>query len=162
MGESSERGFYPSQHHRDVRIELFQYLRVDDGRVVGAQTVPAVGAVGIFVPQSSIGRVAVYHRVHGSRSDSEEEPGLSQFLEIAIIAMPIGLWHDGYLVPTGLDDAAYDGCSECRMVYVGIPREEDDVKLIPSSELAFLLGGGQEVCQSVFFQVAGYLVFCCF
>lgn len=47
--------------------------------------------------------------------------------------MPIRLWHDGYPQSCCLERPAYDGCTEGRMVDVGITGKQDDIKFIPSS-----------------------------
>ena len=100
-----------------------------------------VGAESIFAAHSAVCRVAIHHRVHSSRRYTEEEARASELLEVAEVAMPVGLWNDGYTIAVRFQDSSEDSCSEGWVVYVGVTRKEDDVQFIPSSEFALLLGG---------------------
>ena len=101
---------------------------------------------GILAAHTAVGRVAVYHRVHGSRRYAEEEARATELLEVTEVAMPVGLRHDGYAIAVSLQDSSEDSRSEGWMIYVGITREEDDVQFVPSSEFALLLGCWEKIC----------------
>ncbi len=83
----------------------------------------SVRAVGILGAQTAIGRVFIHHRVHTTRSDAEEETRSPQLLEIAEVAVPVGLWHDSHPIAGIFQYASDDGSPERRMVNVGIARE---------------------------------------
>ena len=147
MGEPAQRGLDAAQHHRHIGEELLEDARVDDGGIFGAQVVASVGAVGIFGTKAAVGSILIDHRVHAAGSDAEEEPWTSQFPEVAVVAMPVGLGNDGHPVACRLETAPDDGGSEGGMVYIGIGAEEDDIHLVPAPELQFLARGGKEIGQ---------------
>ena len=74
VGQAAQRGFDASDDYRNVRIEAFEYLRVDRHGMVGAESRFAAGGVGIVVAQPQVGRIVVDHRVHRPARNSEEEP----------------------------------------------------------------------------------------
>ena len=143
MGQAAQRGFDASDDHRDVRIEAFEYLRVDRHGMVGAESRFAAGGVGIVMAQPQVGRVVVDHRVHRPARNSEEEPRNAQFGEIAQVVAPVGLGDDGHAVTLGLEQPSHDGRAECRMVDVGVARKKDHVELVPSA-FADLLDGRRQ------------------
>ena len=96
VGEPAHGGLDAAQHHRHIGKELFQDLGVDDGRVFRPHVVATVGAVGIFGTQATVGGVFVDHRVHTPGGDAEKETGAPELLEVAEVAVPVGLWHDGH------------------------------------------------------------------
>ena len=63
--------------------------------------------------------------------------------------MPVGLRNNRHLVTGSFECPADDGCAKGRMVNIVIAGEEDDIQLVPSTKLHFLLGGRQEVGQLV-------------
>ena len=146
VADAAQRSLNTAQCHRYIGIEFLQYLCIDDRRIVGAHVVTGVGAESIFAAHSAVCRVAIHHRVHSSRRYTEEEARTTELLEVTEVAMPVGLWNDGYTVAVCLQDSSEDSSPEGWVVYVGITRKEDDVQFIPSSEFALLLGGWQEVC----------------
>ena len=133
VGETAHGGLDAAQHHGHIGVQLFEYLGVHDGGIVWAQAVAAVRTVGIVAPHAAVGGVAVDHRVHGSRRDSEKEARPPQFLEVAVVAVPVGLWYNGHSVTLGFQHTAYDGCTKRWVIHIGIAREEDDIQLVPSS-----------------------------
>ena len=148
MGDAAQRGLDAAEDDGDVGEELLEDLGVDDGGVLGTHVVTPVGAVGILGAQAAGGGVLVDHRVHAAGTDAEEEPWPTQLLEVAVVAVPVGLGHDGHAVACCLQRASYDGGAERGVVDVGIAREEDDVHLVPSAQLQLLLRRWQEVRQS--------------
>ena len=149
VGETAQRGFDAAQYDRHVGIELLENLGIDDGGILGPHVVTTVGRVGIFGAQPSGSRIFVDHRVHASRGDAEEQSRPSQFLEVTKVAVPVGLRHDGYAESLRLERASDDGSTEGRMINVGIARKQNDVYVVPSAQLQFLLGGWKKVGQSV-------------
>ena len=135
-----------AQCHRYIGIEFLQYLGIDDRWIVGAHVVAGVRTEGILAAHTAIGRVAVYHRVHGSRRYAEEEARATQLLEVTEVAVPVGLRNDGHAVAVRLQDSSQDGSSEGWVIHVGITREEDYIQFVPASEFALLLGSWQEIC----------------
>jgi hypothetical protein len=127
VGEAAHGGFDSAEDDGHVGEEAFENLGVDDGGIVGAAVVSAVGTVGVFRSKSLVGGVFVDHRVHAARGDAEEEPWAAQLFEVAEVAVPVGLRHDGHLIARSLETSPDDGRSERGMVYVGIAREENDV-----------------------------------
>ena len=114
-----------------------------------------VRAIGIFGAQAPIGGIFVDHRVHAPWRDAEEEARTPQLLEVAPVAMPVGLWHDGHTEACRLEGAANDGSTKGGMVHVGIAGEEDDIHVVPSSQLQLLLRRGQKIRQPIFHQLNG-------
>ena len=150
MSHASQRGLYAAEDDRDVRIQMFQNLRIDDGGIFRTQVVAAVRRVGVFRAQALGGGVFVDHRVHTTGRNAEEQPRLPQLLEVAEVAVPVGLWDNGDAVAGSLEGAADDGSTERGVVNIGIAGKQDDVHLIPSPQFQFLFGRWQEVCQLIF------------
>ena len=145
VGEPAERCLDASQHDGHIGEELPQDAAVDDGGVFRPAVVAPVGAIGILRAQAAVGGVFVDHRVHTSRRDAEEEARAAKLLEVAEVAVPVGLRHDGHAIAVSLEHTPDDGHPERRMVHIGIAREEDDVERVPSPQFQLFLGGGQEV-----------------
>ena len=116
-----------------------------------------IRTVGIVVAHAPVGRVAVDHRVHGTGRHSKEEPWASEFLEVAVVAMPVGLRYDRHFIALCLKEPADDSRAKRRMVDIGIAGKENHVELIPPAQLAFLAGGGKEVCQLIFLRHIGIM-----
>ena len=131
--QAPQRGLDAADDHRNVGIEPFEDLRIDRHGVVGPESGLAAGRVGVVVPQAEVGCVVVHHRVHRSGRDAEEEARGPELGEIAQVVAPVGLRDDGHTVTLGLEQAPDDCRSECRVVDVGIAREEDHVELIPAA-----------------------------
>ena len=155
VGESAQRGFDAAQHDGRVGKELAQDAGVDDGGVLRSQVVTAVGTVGVLGAQTACGGVLVDHRVHASRRDAEEEARSAELAEVAVVAVPVGLGHDGHAVAGRLKGTTYDGRPEGGVVYIGVGREEDDVGAVPAAQLKLFLGSGQKVGELVFHLVEG-------
>jgi hypothetical protein len=54
----------------------------------------------------------VYHRVHGTGGNAEEESRATEFAEVAQVVAPIWLRHYCHFVSGGLKCASYDRCTE--------------------------------------------------
>ena len=138
-----QRGLDATEHHRDVGVELAQDVCIDNGGILRAQVVAAVGAVGILRAQASCRGVFVYHGVHAPRGDAEPQAWAPQLAEVAVVAMPVGLRHDGYTQALCLEQTAYDGRAERGVVHVGIGAEQNHVGLCPPPRFHLASGGGQ-------------------
>ena len=115
----------------------------------------AVRAVGIFRTQATGGGVLVDHRVHTAWGNAEEEARTAELLEVAEVAVPVGLRYDGHAVTGSLERASDDGCAERRVVDISVAGKKDDIQLIPSPEFQLLLRRRQKVRQPVFHQLKG-------
>ena len=77
----------------------------------------------------------VDHRVHSSCRHREEEAWLAEFLEVAEVIAPVGLWNDSHTVALSLEDATYDSSTKGGVVDVGIACEDYDIELVPAASL---------------------------
>ena len=93
MCETAQRSLYSSEHYGYVGKQFFENLRVDYRRIFRSAVVAAVRTVGVFRAQTAAGGILVYHGVHASRCDAEEQTGTPEFAEVAEISVPVGLWH---------------------------------------------------------------------
>ena len=109
----------------------------------------AVRAIGILAAQTTVGGVFVDHRVHATGGNAKEETGTAQLAEIAEVAVPVGLGHDGHAPPSMLYHTADDGSAERGVVDIGIAREQDAIEVIPSTQLHFFLRRGKPVAQTM-------------
>ena len=71
--------------------------------------------------------------------------------------MPVGLGDYCHLIAFCFKESADDSRAERRVVDIGITGKENHVELIPPTQLAFLAGGGQEVCQLIFLRHIGII-----
>ena len=149
MGESAKRCLDTTQHHRHIRIELLENTGVDDSGILRPHVMAAVGRVGILGAQSTCSSVLVDHRVHAAWRNAEEEARTSQLLEVAIVAVPVGLGHDGHTVAGILQHPADDSSTKRGVVDIGVGREQDDIHLIPASQFQLLLRRWQKISQSI-------------
>ena len=147
VGESAQGGLDASEHDGHIGEELLQDAGIDDRGVLRSQVVTPIGAVGVLRAQTPIGGVLVDHRVHTAWRDAKEESGSPQLLEVAEVAVPIRLRHDGHAIACCLECAPDDSCSEGRVVDISISGEQNDVELIPSSEFELLLRRRQKIRQ---------------
>ena len=153
VGKAAKGGFDATDDDGHVGVELLENACIDDGGHLGPQVVASVGRIGILAAQTAGCGVFVDHRVHGSRRDSEKESGASQLLEVAVVAVPVGLRHDGHAQSLAFEQTTDDGCGKRGVIDVGIATEQDDVELIPTTQFTFFFRGGQEVGQTVFLGV---------
>ena len=79
-----------------------------------------VGTESILATHAAVCRVAVHHRVHGTRRNTKEKARATEFLEVSEIAVPVGLWDDGYPIAVGLQYSSEDGRTEGWVVNVSI------------------------------------------
>ena len=149
MGDTAQRCLDASEHHRHIGIELFENLRIDDGRIFRAHVMTTVRAVCILGTQTACSGIFIHHRVHATWSDAEEQTRTTQFLEVAIVTMPVRLWHYGHTIACGLECASYHSSSKGRMVNIGVAREQDNIYFVPSSEIQLLLRRRQKICQFI-------------
>ncbi len=112
MRDTSEARLDATKYHWHVREETLQYLRVDDARIVWAQSSLSVGRVSVIMTYAPCGRILVDHGVHGTRRYTEEESRSSQFLKVAVVTMPVWLRHYSHAIACTLEDASYHGCAE--------------------------------------------------
>ena len=144
MSEAAQTGLDASDDDGHIGEELLEDARIDDGGVFGTEVVATVGRVGILRAQSLVGRVFVHHRVHRPRRNGEEESRTSQLLEVAVVAMPVGLGNDGHPQALRLKYASDDRRREGWVVNVSVAGEDDDIEGIPAEPLDFFFGGGEE------------------
>ena len=150
VGDASQRRLDASKDDGHIGEELLEYLRIDDGGVFRPHIVTTVWAVGVLGAQSAGSRILVNHRVHAAWCDAEEQARTPQLLEVAVVAVPVGLRHNGDAVACSLKRPSDDGCAERRVIDIGIAREQDDVNAVaPSPQFQLLLRRWQEVRQSV-------------
>ena len=142
VGDTAQRSLNAAKHHGSVGVELLENAAIHDGGIFWAAIVTSVGTIGILRAQPLVGSVFVDHGIHAPRCHAKEEARLAQFLEVAVVAVPVGLRHNGHLEPQCLDGASDDGCTERGMIDIGIGREENHVERVPSPQLHLLLGGG--------------------
>ena len=161
VGEPSHGRLDAAQDHGHVGKKLLQDLGVDDAGIVRSHIMAGIRTVGIVVAHAPVGRVAVDHRVHGTGRHSKEEPWASEFLEVAVVAMPVGLRYDRHFIALCLKEPADDSRAKRRMVDIGIAGKENHVEFIPPTQLAFLAGGGEEVCQLIFLRHIGIMCQSC-
>ena len=102
MRQAAQGGFYPSENDRHVGIQVFQYFRIDNARIVGAHPRTAVGRIGIIAPQAFIRGIMINHRIHRPGRNAEEEARSTELFEVAEIASPIRLGNDGDAQTLGL------------------------------------------------------------
>lgn len=81
---------------------------------------PSSGCIGIVVTQTAGGCVMVDHRVHRAGRYPEKQPWAAELLEVAQVVLPVGLRDYSDIVAVALEDAANDGSTESRMIYIGI------------------------------------------
>ena len=144
VGEAAHARLDTSQHHGHVGIDLLQDARIDDRGILRALVVATVGRILVAGTEAAVGGVFVDHGVHGARRDAEEEARTTQLLEVAVVAVPVGLRDDGHAVAS-LQRAANDGYAKGWMIDIGVARKEDDVELVPAAQLTLLLRRGKEV-----------------
>src|SRR3712207_3906862 len=137
MAQSAHARLYASQYHRNVGVELFQYLRVNDGRIFRAHIGPPVGRISVFAAETLVGGVFVYHRVHTSGGNTEEQTGASQLLKVAQVIPPVGLGNNGNLQSFRFEDTSDYRRPERRMVYIRVAAEENHIQFVPSAKFHF-------------------------
>ena len=96
VGEAAHARLDTSQHHGHVRIDLLQDACIDDRGILRALVVATVGRILVAGTEAAVGGVFVDHGVHGARRDAEEEARTTQLLEVAVVAVPVGLRDDGH------------------------------------------------------------------
>ena len=149
--QAAQRRLDAAEHDGHVGEELLQNLCIYNGRILRAAVVTTVRAVRVFGAQALAGCVFVHHRVHASRRYSEEQIGATQLLEVAEVAVPVGLRNNSHGVARSLKCTTNHCGAKRGMIHVGVGREENDVYGIPSTQLDFFLCSRQPVGEPVFF-----------
>ena len=147
MGKTAQRSLNAAKHNGNIGEELLQNLRIYYGGIFGSAVVTAIGRIGILGTQTLAGGVFVHHRVHRPWRDAKEQTRTTKLLEVAKVAVPVGLRNDSDTIAMSLKGATYDGSTKRRVVNIGIGREEYDIELVPATQVTFLLGRRQKVCQ---------------
>ena len=129
--KAAQRSLNATHNNRHVGIETFENLRIYRSGVVGAETRLTTSRIGIVATQAYVGCIVIYHRIHSSGRDAKEQAWRTQLGEVTQIVTPVGLRHDGYAIPLSLKQTANNGCTECRVVDIGIAREDDYIDVIP-------------------------------
>ncbi len=133
MGESAQGSLDAAEHDGHVGEQLAQYLGIDNACVLRAAVMATVGREGIFRTQSLGSGVFVDHRVHTPRGDGEEEARLTELLEVAEVAVPVRLWHNGHLISGSLKGTTYDGGTKGRVVHIGVAGKEYHIERVPTT-----------------------------
>ena len=136
-----------TQDDGNIRIQLTENLRIDDGGVFRTQVMTPVRTVGILGAQASVSCVFIDHGVHTSRSNAKEQSGPSQLLEVTVVSVPVWLGYNGHPIACCFECASDDSCSKGWVVHIGIGREEDDIYLCPASQLHLLLRRREKIRQ---------------
>ena len=148
MGEPAHARLYASEHHGHIGEETFEYLRIDNGGILRAHVVSAVGTIGILGAQTAGSSVLVHHGVHAAGGYAEEETRPAELLEIAEVAMPVGLGHDSHLIASSLQRSAYHRHTKRGVVYIGVAGEEYHIELVPTAQFHLFLRCGKEVGEA--------------
>ena len=138
MGKAAKTGFYSSQHHRYIRIYLFENLRIYYRWIFWSHIVTTIRTISIFRTQTAVGCVLIDHRVHTARCNSKKEAWPSELLKVAEVTMPVGLRYYGHTVAFSFQYAAYDCCSKRGVVDISISTKEDNIQVVPTTLTDFL------------------------
>ncbi len=134
MGDASERRLNSAEDDGRVGISLARPLCVNDRRAIGPPPALAMGRIGVVVPQSAVGCVAVDHRVHIAAGYAEEEIRLAERRKGLGVA-PFGLSDNADAKTLRLEEAPDDRHAEARMVDIGVAGDEDHVAAVPAETL---------------------------
>ena len=142
MCQTAQRSFNAPEDDRNIGKQLLDNLCIDDCRVFGAQVVATVGTVSVLGAKTASSGVFVHHGIHAPRGNAEPQAWTTEFLEIAEIAVPVGLRNDDHAQAFGFQYATDDSHAERGMIDVGIAREQDDIGLLPAAQIHFLASRG--------------------
>ena len=112
MGHTAQRCLYAAEYHGHIGKELFEYLGIDDGGIFRTAVVTTVRRIGILRAQTAVGGVFIDHRVHSSWRYAKEQTWATQFFEVAVVAVPVGLRHYGHTIARCLEGTTDDGGTE--------------------------------------------------
>ena len=93
--------------------------------------------------------IMVHHRIHIARRHNEGQSGLTAGLYAGLIG-PVRLRDEGYPVAGMFQQSGDDGCSERRMIHIGVPADVDKVGLIPAPSLHLFHIHRQEIFLPVY------------
>ncbi len=147
---SAQRSLNAAGNNGHVGIEATQNLGIDNGWIVGAHAVAAVGRVGVIATAATGGGVMVNHRIHSAGRNTEEQPRSTEFLEVAQIVLPVRLRHNSHaIVPHLHQYAPNHGSTKRRVVNIGIARKQHDVHLVPTAKFHLLHRRRQPIGQLI-------------
>ena len=132
MREPPEARLNAADDDGHIGIELAQAIAVDDRRALRPVAGAAARRIRILMADFLGRRELVEQRIHIARGNKEPQPRLSQAVEV-LGGMPVWLGNDTNLIPMFLEETADDGRTEARVIDIGIPRDEDKVKLLPAA-----------------------------
>ena len=138
MHQASQRSLYASQNNGNVRIQLAYTVRIYNRRVFRTHIMPAVRRICILASQAFCSSIFVHHRIHTAGTDSEEQPGTPQSLEVPEVSMPGRLGYDTDAKSLCFQDSSDYGNSKRRMVDIGICREQNNIRSVPAPQLHLL------------------------
>ena len=155
VAQAPQRRLHAAYHHRYLRPEALEYLRIDCNGPVRALSEASVWRIGIVVAEPARGRVMVDHRVHGAGVHREIQPRLPELAEVTQVVPPVGLRNHGHTVAVLLQVTGYACSTEARMIHKGVSGKDDDVDVVPAELLHLLYGSGYVTfCQEVQFRVS--------
>lgn len=101
------------------------------------------GRVEIFAPQTPARGVELHHGIYVAARDADAELGAPEnFQRIGIF--PIGLGDYADAVAGIQKNSCNERRTEARVVYVGVPRDYENVDGVPASREHFRARGGNE------------------
>ena len=98
MCEATKRRFNATENHRHIGEKLLENLRIDNRGILRAAVVATVRTISILRTKTFSGSVFVHHRVHATRCYAKEKIRTAELLEVAEVAMPVGLRHNRHSV----------------------------------------------------------------
>ena len=112
MAFAPQGGFDAADGHRDIGPELLEDSGIDEGRPVRAGAGATFRRVSVVAAKAFGGSIVVDHGVHGAGAYTEEQPRPAELAEVAQVVAPVGLRHNGDLIPFGLQHTCDDSRAE--------------------------------------------------
>ena len=116
-------------------------IGIYDAGAVGTSVVDTSRSEVVVLAELAGRRVVGHHGVDAARGDRPEEPRDAEAGYVGAVG-DIGLAYDPRAKPVVYEPMTDDGRTVVRRVYVGVPRDDDDVEGVPSP-LPHLLGRGR-------------------
>ena len=134
MRKTPQRSFYPTGNHRHS-LECFAGpLAIGECGSIRSQSNPTPRRIGIVVPDLAIRGVVVDHRIHIARADRKKKSRPPKRLP-GLATLPIGLRQNAYTKTGRLQHATQNRCGKTGVIDISIPRDEDNIDLVPPAGL---------------------------